>query len=55
MNYVGVDLNTASAPLLSYVSGIGPSVANNIVSHEKIGGLKRRGPPWSQSLFSKSL
>src|SRR5690606_17850100 len=31
VNYVGVDLNTASAPLLSYVSGIGPSVAQNVV------------------------
>ena len=31
VNYVGVDVNTASAPLLSFVSGIGPSVAKNIV------------------------
>ena len=33
VNYVGVDLNTASAELLQYVSGITPSVANNIVSY----------------------
>ncbi len=31
VNFVGVDLNTASAPLLSYVSGIGPTVAQNVV------------------------
>ncbi|MGE5417753.1 MAG: Tex family protein [Acidobacteriota bacterium] len=33
VNYVGVDLNTASASLLSYVSGIKPSIAENIVKH----------------------
>ncbi|MGE5404108.1 MAG: Tex family protein, partial [Candidatus Saccharibacteria bacterium] len=33
VNYVGVDLNTASASLLSYVSGIKPSIADNIVKH----------------------
>ena len=33
VNYVGVDVNTASAPLLSFVSGIGPSVAKNIVKY----------------------
>ncbi len=31
VNSVGVDLNTASAPLLSYVSGISSAVAKNIV------------------------
>jgi uncharacterized protein len=31
VNFVGVNLNTASASLLSYVSGIGPSLARNIV------------------------
>ena len=35
VNGVGVDLNTASAPLLSYVSGIGPSLATAIVEHRK--------------------
>ncbi len=39
VNNVGVDLNTASAPLLSFVSGIGPSVAQNIVEHRKTKGL----------------
>lgn len=32
VNYVGVDLNTASWALLSYVSGLGPSLAKAIVS-----------------------
>ncbi|UTG92946.1 Tex family protein [Geobacter sulfurreducens] len=33
VNYVGVDLNTASWALLSYVSGVGPSLARAIVRH----------------------
>ena len=33
VNRVGVELNTASKQLLSYVSGLGPSLAANIVSH----------------------
>ncbi|QPP05624.1 RNA-binding transcriptional accessory protein [Streptomyces bathyalis] len=33
VNGVGVDVNTASAPLLSRVSGIGTSLAENIVAH----------------------
>lgn len=39
VNNVGVDLNTASAPLLSYVSGIGPALAQNIVEYRKTKGL----------------
>lgn len=35
VNAVGVDLNTASVSLLSYVSGIGPVLAQNIVDHRK--------------------
>ena len=35
VNSVGVNINTASVPLLSYVSGIGPKLAENIVSHRK--------------------
>lgn len=43
VNFVGVDLNTASAPLLSYVSGIGPTVAQNIVKYrDQNGGFKSR-------------
>ncbi|MFZ4674158.1 MAG: Tex family protein [Nodosilinea sp.] len=33
VNYVGVDLNMASRQLLTYVSGITPAVANNIVAY----------------------
>lgn len=33
VNYVGVELNTASKELLSYVSGIGPSLAQNIIDY----------------------
>ena len=35
VNSVGVNINTASIPLLSYVSGIGPKLAENIVSQRK--------------------
>lgn len=38
VNSVGVDLNTASASLLSYVSGIGPKLAENIVSYRDTNG-----------------
>ena len=35
VNRVGVDVNTASASLLSYVSGITPAVAKNIVAYRE--------------------
>jgi len=38
VNYVGVDLNTASKELLSYVSGISAAVANNIVQYRNQNG-----------------
>ncbi|HNY03897.1 MAG TPA: helix-hairpin-helix domain-containing protein, partial [Bacteroidales bacterium] len=38
VNYVGVDLNTASASLLSYVAGINATVANNIVKQREANG-----------------
>ncbi len=38
VNRVGVELNTASAELLSYVAGIGPSMAKKIVSHRETNG-----------------
>ncbi|TCU19064.1 Tex family protein [Rhizobium sullae] len=38
VNAVGVDLNTASAPLLSRVSGLGPSIAEAIVVHRDQNG-----------------
>lgn len=41
VNYVGVDLNTASKQLLSYVSGISTTVANNIVAYRNQNGAFR--------------
>jgi uncharacterized protein len=38
VNAVGVDVNTASAPLLTRVSGIGSGLAENIVSHRDANG-----------------
>lgn len=43
VNQVGVDLNTASVPLLSYVSGINKTLAKSIVDYrEKNGSFKSR-------------
>lgn len=39
VNYVGVDLNTASKQLLTFVSGITPTIANNIVSYRDKNGI----------------
>ncbi len=54
VNAVGVDVNTASPELLSYVSGLGPVLAGNIVAHRESNGpfadrealkkVKRLGP-----------
>lgn len=54
VNSVGVDLNTASVELLARVSGLGPSLAQNIVTHREEHGpfpsrrklleVKRLGP-----------
>ena len=38
VNKVGVDLNTASAPLLSYISGISSAIAKNIVGYREENG-----------------
>lgn len=38
VNSVGVNINTASVPLLSYVSGIGPKLAENIVTYRNENG-----------------
>lgn len=38
VNYVGVDLNTASAALLTYVAGINATVAKNVVSYRDANG-----------------
>jgi len=39
VNQVGVDVNTASAPLLSRVAGIGPALAKKIVQHRESHGV----------------
>ncbi|MBP5563677.1 MAG: RNA-binding transcriptional accessory protein [Bacteroidales bacterium] len=38
VNYVGVELNTASKQLLSYVSGVGPALAQNIIDYRNENG-----------------
>ncbi|GIS94978.1 MAG: hypothetical protein CM1200mP22_22150 [Dehalococcoidia bacterium] len=57
VNNVGVELNTASAELLSYVSGLGPKLANAIVKYRKENGpfsnrepLKECTSTWTQSV-----
>ena len=43
VNTIGVNVNTASAPLLSYVSGIGTTIAENIVKYRsEHGGIQSR-------------
>ncbi len=60
VNYVGVDINTASAPLLAYISGIGAGLAKNIVKYrdEHRGFKSRRDimevPRFSQKIFEQS-
>lgn len=54
VNYVGVELNTASVELLSYVSGINGAIAGNIIqyrseqglfkSRKELNGVSRLGP-----------
>jgi protein Tex len=38
VNKVGVNLNTASKHILGYISGLGPSIAQNIVEYRKANG-----------------
>ncbi|MCD8740461.1 RNA-binding transcriptional accessory protein [Mucilaginibacter roseus] len=43
VNAVGVELNTASKQILAYISGLGPQLAQNIVSYrDQNGAFKRR-------------
>ena len=43
VNKVGVDLNTATPSLLTYIAGINSAIANNIVAYrDEIGGFKSR-------------
>ena len=44
VNAVGINLNTASKHLLTYVSGLGPTLAQNIVAYRaENGAFKKRG------------
>ena len=42
VNAVGVEVSTASAELLSYVAGIGPALAKNIVAYREENGIPSR-------------
>ena len=43
VNYVGVDVNTASASLLNYVSGLNKRIANNVIKYrDKVGRFTNR-------------
>ena len=43
VNFVGVDVNTASASLLNYVSGLNKRIANNVIKYrDKTGRFKNR-------------
>ena len=42
VNAVGVEVNSASPQLLSYISGLGPQLASNIVSHREENGPFRK-------------
>jgi uncharacterized protein len=44
VNYVGVDVNTASVALLRYVAGVSPAVAANIVAHRDEQGPFQKRP-----------
>lgn len=41
VNRVGVDLNTASAPLMEHISGISKTIAKNIVAYREANGIFR--------------
>jgi uncharacterized protein len=60
VNSVGVNLNTASLYLLSHVSGIGPTLAQNILNHRHKNGLfgsrkeLLKVPRFSQKVFEQA-
>ncbi len=60
VNNVGVDVNTASASLLSYVSGIGPGLATAVVEYRKKNGLFQdrselsKIPRFSQKIYEQA-
>ena len=59
VNRVGVDVNTASPALLTYVSGIGPKLAEKIVAYRDENGPFRQPrraapcPHWARRLLSR--
>ena len=54
VNYVGVNLNSASAELLSYVAGIGKLAAKNIVQYRaKNGSFKNKNELLNVSMFGE--
>lgn len=61
VNAVGVNINTASIPLLSYVSGIGPKLAENVFNfREENGAFASREEikkyhVWAERLLNKLL
>ncbi|QDK41663.1 RNA-binding transcriptional accessory protein [Bacteriovorax stolpii] len=56
VNFVGVDINTASAPLLAYVSGIGPGLAGNVVKYrDSHGAFKNRKEILKVTRFSPKV
>ncbi|MBO4645557.1 MAG: RNA-binding transcriptional accessory protein [Bacteroidales bacterium] len=60
VNYVGVEVNTASKELLSHVSGIGPALAKNIVAYRNENGpfasrqALRQVPRFGDKAFEQS-
>ncbi len=60
VNKVGVNLNTASKHLLTYISGLGPTLARNIVEHRKEKGPFRsrkelmKVPRMGEKVFEQS-
>lgn len=60
VNNVGVDVNTASTSLLSYVSGIGPGLATAVIEYRKKNGLFQerselmKVPRFSQKIFEQA-
>ena len=55
VNGVGVDLNTASVPLLSHVAGIGPALAKNVVEFRKQGLFQDRSDLMKVPRFSTKV
>ncbi|MCM0606417.1 MAG: RNA-binding transcriptional accessory protein [Xanthomonadaceae bacterium] len=56
VNTVGINLNTASKHLLSYVSGIGPALAENILQYRSVHGIfKSRDELKKVSRFSDKI